>query len=218
MNVAELIDHTLLRPDATIGAIETHCREAVACRFAAVCVNPIWAAAAARLLTGSGVRVCAVVAFPFGATTTEVKIYEARRTIAAGAAEIDVVIDLGALKSGDLDRVGLDIENVAAACHDGGALCKAIIEAAMLTNDQKVAACTIARAAGADFVKTSTGFGGGGATVSDVALMRRIVGPAMGVKAAGGIRDLATLEAMLAAGATRIGTSAGVAIVRETLG
>jgi deoxyribose-phosphate aldolase len=215
MSVARVIDHTMLKPDATIHHIETLCSEAVACGFATACVNPVWVAAAARLLAGSGVGVCAVVAFPFGATTAEVKAYEARRAIAAGATEIDMVIDLGALKSGDLERVRLDIEGVAAACHDTGVLCKAIIETAVLSEDEKIAACRIARAAGADFVKTSTGFAVTGATVADVRLMRQVVGPAIGIKAAGGIRDLATVERMLAAGATRIGTSAGVAILRE---
>jgi deoxyribose-phosphate aldolase len=213
--VARLIDHTLLRPDATLAQIEALCREATACGFATACVNPTWVQTAARLVSGGPVGVCTVVAFPFGATTTEVKVYEARRAIAAGALEIDAVINIGALKSGQLAAVRIDVEDVVAACHDGGALCKVIIEAALLTDDEKAAACAVAEAAGADFVKTSTGFGGGGATTADVALIRRLVGPKMGIKAAGGIRDLETVETMIAAGATRIGTSAGVKIVEE---
>jgi deoxyribose-phosphate aldolase len=213
--VAQLIDHTLLRPDATRQDIEVLCREALAFHFANVCVNPTWVALAAHLLHGSGVGVCAVAAFPLGAATPDVKACEARRAIADGAREIDVVINIGALKSGERDSVLRDIEGVTAECREGRAISKVIIEAALLTDDEKVAACTIAKAAGADFVKTSTGLGPGGATVADVRLMRRVVGPAMGIKAAGGIRDLAMLEALVAAGATRIGTSAGVQIVRE---
>jgi deoxyribose-phosphate aldolase len=156
-----------------------------------------------------------VVGFPLGATTPDVKQYETRRVIFDGAREVDMVINVGALKSGDLRLVEQDIACVAGACRDAGVISKVIIEAALLTDDEKVTACTLAKAAGADFVKTSTGFGPGGATVADVALMRRVVGPDMGVKAAGGVRDLAGLQAMVAAGATRIGASAGVKIVRE---
>jgi deoxyribose-phosphate aldolase len=213
--VARLIDHTLLRPEATRDDIEALCREALDFKFANVCINPTWIKLAAHLLAGSGVGVCAVVGFPLGATTPDVKACEARRAIADGAREIDMVINVGALKSGNRDDVVCDIEAVTAACREGSSLTKAIIEAALLTDDEKIAACTLAKAAGADFVKTSTGFGPGGATTADVALIRRIVGPEMGIKAAGGIRDLATLEAMVAAGATRIGTSAGVKILRE---
>jgi deoxyribose-phosphate aldolase len=205
--LARLIDHTLLRPDATRQDIETLCREAVEHRFAAVCVNPAWVSRAAAMLQGSGVSVCSVVGFPLGAAAADVKAYEARRAIADGAREIDSVINIGALKSGHLDEVRLDIEAVMVACRKGGALSKVIIEAALLTHDEKVSACT-------DFVKTSTGFGPGGATVADVALMRRVVGREMGVKAAGGIRDLTRTLELVAAGATRIGTSAGVRIVR----
>lgn len=213
--VAKLIDYTLLRPEATRQNIETLCREALEFEFANVCINPVWVTLAAPLLHGSSVGVCAVVAFPLGATTADVKAYEARRAIAGGAHEIDMVLDIGGLKSGNAGDVRRDIEAVTNACRQGGALCKVIIEAALLTADEKVTACTLARAAGADFVKTSTGFGPGGATIADVALMRRMVGNEMGIKAAGRIRDLATLEQMVAAGATRIGTSAAVQIMQQ---
>jgi deoxyribose-phosphate aldolase len=213
--LAGLIDHTLLRPEATRQDIEILCREAVEHRFATVCVNPVWVPLATAILQGSGVGVCAVVAFPLGATTAGAKAHESCGAIVDGAREIDMVMNVGALKGGDLDAARRDIEAVAAACRKGGALCKVIIETALLTDDEKVAACAIAKAAGADFVKTSTGFGPGGATAADVALMRRAVGSEMGIKAAGGIRDLNTVQEMLAAGATRIGTSAGVRIVEE---
>jgi deoxyribose-phosphate aldolase len=216
--VAQLIDHTLLKADATAGEIDTLCAEAAEHRFATVCVNPVWVAAAARRLRGSGVGICSVVGFPLGATTPDVKAYETRRAIVDGASEIDMVINVGALKSGDLRLVEHDIDGVAAACRACGVTSKVIIEAALLTEDEKVTACTLAKAAGADFVKTSTGFGPGGATVADVALMRRVVGHAMGVKAAGGVRDLEQVQAMLAAGASRVGASAGVRIVRESHG
>ena len=163
-------------------------------------------------------RVCSVVGFPLGATTADAKHYETRRALFDGAREIDMVINVGALKSGDLRLVERDIEAVSAPCREIGALSKVIIEAALLTDEEKIAACTVAKAAGADFVKTSTGFGPGGATVADVALMRRVVGAEMGVKAAGGVRDLEGLQAMVAAGATRIGASAGVRIVQESRG
>jgi len=213
--LARVIDHTLLKPEAVRQDIETLCREAAEHRFAAVCVNPVWVPLAAAMLDRSGVSVCAVVGFPLGASTADVKAYEARRAIADGAREIDGVINIGALKSGDLDDLRADIEAITAACLDGGALSKVIIEAPLLTEEEKSTACVVARAAGADFVKTSTGFGPGGATAADVALMRRVVGDKMGVKAAGGIRDLKKTLEMLAAGATRIGTSSGVTIVRE---
>lgn len=217
-DVASLIDHTLLKAEATRAEIETLCREAREFRFATVCVNPTWVALCAKLLRGSGVGVCTVVGFPLGATTTDVKQYETRRVIFDGAAEVDMVINVGALKSGDLRTVEQDIEAVATACRDCGALSKVIIEAALLTDEEKVTAVTLAKAAGADFVKTSTGFAKSGATVEDVALMRRVVGPEMGVKAAGGVRDYEGLRAMQAAGATRVGASAGVRIVREARG
>ncbi|MEQ1575297.1 MAG: deoxyribose-phosphate aldolase [Vicinamibacterales bacterium] len=216
--VGTMIDHTLLKPDASREDIEALCREAAEYKFASVCVNPTWVSACVRLLRGGSVKVCSVVGFPLGATTPDTKHYETRRAIFDGATEIDMVINVGALKSGELHLVERDIEGVTAPCRDAGALSKVIIEAALLTDDEKVAACTLAKAAGADFVKTSTGFGPGGATVADVTLMRRVVGSAMGVKAAGGVRDLEGLKAMVAAGATRIGASAGVRIVQESRG
>jgi deoxyribose-phosphate aldolase len=216
--VAAMIDHTLLKPDATRQNIEELCREAAQFKFATVCVNPTWVALCARLLVGSGVGVCSVVGFPLGATTADVKGYETRRAIFDGASEIDMVINVGALKSGDLRVVERDIEAVTTPCRDCGALSKVIIEAALLTDDEKVTACTLAKAAGADYVKTSTGFGPGGATAADVALMRRVVGAEMGVKAAGGVRDLEGMKAMVAAGATRVGASAGVKIVQQARG
>jgi deoxyribose-phosphate aldolase len=217
-DVAGLIDHTLLKPDASQAEIEALCREARELKFATVCVNPTWVLTAARLLRGSSVGVCSVVGFPLGATTADVKQYETRRVIFDGATEVDMVINIGALKSGDLRTVERDIEAVAAACRDCGVLSKVIIEAALLTDEEKVTASTLAKAAGADYVKTSTGFAKHGATVDDVALMRRVVGPDMGVKAAGGVRDYAGLKAMQEAGATRIGASAGVKIVQESRG
>ena len=214
--VAAMIDHTLLKPDATRQEIETLCREAAQYEFASVCVNPTWVATCARLLQGSPVKVCSVVGFPFGATTADTKQFETRRAMFDGAREIDMVINVGALKSGDLRLVARDIEAVTGPCRESGAVSKVIIEAALLSDDEKVAACTLAKTAGADFVKTSTGFGPGGATVHDVALMRSVVGEDMGVKAAGGVRNLRGLQAMVAAGATRIGASAGVRIVQES--
>jgi deoxyribose-phosphate aldolase len=216
--VASMIDHTLLKPDASRQEIETLCREAAEYSFASVCVNPTWVATCARLLQGTVVRTCSVVGFPLGATTADTKHYETRRVIFDGAREVDMVINVGALKSGDLRLVERDIEAVAAACREAGVVSKVIIEAALLSDEEKVTACTLAKAAGADFVKTSTGFGPGGATVADVALMRRVVGDEMGVKAAGGVRDLEGLKAMVAAGATRVGASAGVRIVQESRG
>jgi deoxyribose-phosphate aldolase len=216
--VARLIDHTLLRPDATAGDIDQLCREAAEHGFATVCVNPFWVARAAARLGGLATGVCAVVGFPLGATTADIKHAESRRVLADGAREVDMVINIGALKSGDLHAVERDIAAVVDPCRRAGAVSKVIIEAAYLSDDEKVAACTLAKAAGADFVKTSTGFGPGGATAADVALMRRVVGEEMGVKAAGGVRDLESLNAMVAAGATRVGASAGVKIVAESRG
>jgi deoxyribose-phosphate aldolase len=216
--VSSLIDHTLLKPDATRQDLEKLCREAAEFRFATVCVNPVWVAFCAAQLRHSSVGVCTVVGFPLGATTADVKNYETRRVIFDGAREVDMVINVGALKSGDVRTVERDIEAVAQPCRDAGVLSKVIIEAALLTDDEKVTACTLAKAAGADYVKTSTGFGPGGATVADVALMRRVVGADMGVKAAGGVRDLDGLMAMVAAGATRVGASAGVKIVQQSRG
>jgi deoxyribose-phosphate aldolase len=218
LGIAGMIDHTLLKPDATRRDIEELCREAAQFEFATVCVNPAWVALAARRLAGTKVGVCSVVGFPLGATTCDVKGYETRRAIFDGAREIDMVINVGALKSGDLRVVERDIESVTMPCREAGILSKVIIEAALLTDDEKVTACTLAKAAGADYVKTSTGFGPGGATAADVALMRRVVGAEMGVKAAGGVRDLEGLKAMVAAGATRVGASAGVKIVQQAQG
>ncbi|HFD39523.1 MAG TPA: deoxyribose-phosphate aldolase [Anaerolineae bacterium] len=212
--IARYIDHTLLKPDATQDQIAQLCYEARKYGFAAVCVNPVNVKLCAQLLQGTPVHVCTVVGFPLGATPPEVKAYEAQQAIADGATEVDMVINIGALKSKDYALVERDIATVARVCHTGGALLKVIIEAALLTDEEKVIACQLAKAAGADYVKTSTGFGPGGATVHDVALMRRAVGPEMGVKAAGGIHSYEEAEAMIAAGATRIGASAGVKIVQ----
>ncbi len=216
-NIARYIDHTLLKADATRAQITQLCREAREYRFAAVCVNPIHARLCADLLKDSGVAVACVVGFPLGATSPEVKAYEAHQAAQNGATEIDMVINIGALKDGDYSLVERDIAEVVRVCHDGDAVCKVIIEAALLTEQEKVKACELAQKGGADYVKTSTGFGPGGATVADVALMRRVVGPNMGVKAAGGIRSLADAQAMIEAGASRIGASAGVKIVQEVL-
>ncbi len=216
--IARYIDHTLLRPEATASQIRQLCAEAAQYGFAAVCVNPTWVRLCAELLGNTPVKVCTVVGFPLGATLPEVKAYETRRAIRLGAVEIDMVINIGALKSGDYALVERDIAGVVEACHEEGAHSKVIIEAALLADEEKVQACTLSKSAGADFVKTSTGFGPGGATVADVALMRRVVGPALGVKAAGGIRSFQEAEAMVRAGATRIGASASVRIVQEAAG
>ena len=216
--VARLIDHTLLKPDATRQEIERLCAEAAQHGFATVCVNPAWVATCAGLLRGTSVGVCSVVGFPLGATVADVKHFETHRVIFDGAREVDMVINIGALKSGDLRTVERDIEAVSTPCRAAGVTSKVIIEAAYLTDEEKVAACSLAKAAGADFVKTSTGFGPSGATVADVALMRRVVGQEMGVKAAGGVRGLDDLKAMVAAGASRVGASAGVKIVQESTG
>jgi deoxyribose-phosphate aldolase len=211
--VAAMIDHTVLKADATEAQVRKLCEEARAYGFGAVCVNAAYVALCRQLLEGTAVAIAAVVGFPLGATLSEVKAYEAQRAIAAGATEIDMVLLVGALKDRRYDAVFRDVETVAQTCHALGAELKVIIEAAMLTDEEKVAACILSQEAGADFVKTSTGFGPGGATLADVALMRRTVGPDMGLKAAGGIRTYADAIAMIAAGATRIGASAGVAIV-----
>jgi deoxyribose-phosphate aldolase len=212
-DLARFIDHTLLRPDATAADIDRLCDEAREFGFAAVCVNPTWVQRCAQRLRGSGVGVASVVGFPFGAGTTEVKALEARRAIRDGAREIDMVINVGALKSGDYDLVRRDIEKVSDACREAGAISKVIIEAALLTDEEKVVSSHLAKAAKADFVKTSTGYGPGGATVHDVLLMRETVGPKLGIKAAGGIRSAEDVREMIAAGATRIGASASVQIV-----
>ena len=215
-DIARLIDHTLLKPEASRAQIEALCREAREHGFATVCVNPAWVSLCEGLLRGSSTRVCTVVGFPLGATLAEVKAFEAARVVGLGACEVDMVINVGALKSADYRLVERDIAGVVDASRGGGALVKVIIEAALLDDDEKVKACILARAAGADFVKTSTGFGPGGATTADVALMRRVVGPEMGVKAAGGVRDLQSAKALIAAGADRIGASVGVKIVQES--
>lgn len=212
-DLAGFIDHTLLKPDATSGDIDRLCDEARDYGFAAVCVNPTWVKRAADRLRGTDVKVASVVGFPFGATPPEIKAMEARRAIRDGAREIDMVINIGALRSGDEDLVRREIEKVADSCHESGARLKVIIEAAMLTDEQKVVASHLAKAGRADFVKTSTGFGPGGATIEDVLLMRETVGPTMGLKAAGGIRTAEDVREMIAAGATRIGASAGVKIL-----
>ncbi len=212
-SLAPFIDHTILRPDATEDQVRRHCEEARAHGFASVCVNPIHVALVARALAGSGVRTCSVVGFPFGATPSANKTSETARAVADGATEIDMVIDIGALKDGRENAVRDDIAAVKQAC--GGNLLKVIIETCLLEDAQKIAACRLAAEAGADFVKTSTGYGGGGATLHDVALMRKAVGDGLGVKASGGIRDATAAHAMIAAGATRIGASSGVALVTE---
>jgi deoxyribose-phosphate aldolase len=213
LDMARYIDHTLLKPEATAADIDQLCREAEEYHFASVCINPTWVKRAAESLRGSSVPVCTVIGFPFGATTPEVKAMEARRALRDGARELDMVINVGALKSGDHDLVLKDIEKVVDAAHEAGALCKVILETALLTDEEKVIASSLAKQAKADFVKTSTGFGPGGATVYDVALMRETVGPEMGVKASGGVRTASDAEDMIAAGATRIGASAGIIIV-----
>jgi deoxyribose-phosphate aldolase len=217
-SIASYIDHTLLKPDATAAEVDKLCDEARKHRFASVCVNGTWARRCGEILAGSGVAVCCVVGFPLGASVPEVKSYEARRAIEDGACEIDMVLNVGALKSGDHEFVRRDIAGVAEVCHKLGAKLKVILETALLTDPEKVKACELARLAGADFVKTSTGFSKGGATAADVELMRKTVGPAMGVKASGGIRDAQDAKTMIAAGATRLGASASVAIVQGARG
>jgi len=211
--LAGMIDHTLLKPDATPEQVRKLCAEAVEYGFYAVCVNPVNVELAARLVQGSPVRVCSVVGFPLGANTTEIKVREAERAIADGAHEVDMVLNVGALKAGALEVVEEDIAAVVKAAHTGGALCKVILETGLLSDAEKVEACRRAVSAGADFVKTSTGFGPGGATAADIALMRRTVGPRVGVKASGGIRTYEAAREMVEAGATRIGASASVQIV-----
>src|SRR3989442_10264076 len=216
--VARYIDHTLLKPEATRVEILKVCEEGVRFGFASVCINPIWVREAACALRASGVKVCTVIGFPLGANAPDTKSYEARRAIFDGASELDMVINIGALKSGDHDLVSRDIRSVVEVAHEVGYICKVIMETARLTDDEKVSACLIAKEAGADFVKTSTGFSKGGATAADVALMRRVVGGEMGVKASGGVRDLKQAQEMIQAGATRIGASVGVKIIQEAVG
>src|SRR5881296_4548981 len=215
---AGLVDHTLLKPEATESEIKRLCEEAAEYHFASVCVNPTWVRACACHLQGSGVPVCTVIGFPLGATLADVKAYEARRAIMDGAREVDMVINVGALKSGDDCLVENDIRSVVQVAHEYGVTCKVIIETALLTDDEKVRACRAAKDAGADFVKTSTGFAKGGATVADIALMRRVVGSELGVKASGGVKSMADARAMVEAGATRIGASVGVKIAQEAAG
>ncbi len=217
--IAKYIDHTLLRPDATFEQVTKLCQEAKEFGFASVCVNPFYVRHCAGLLRGTSVKVCTVIGFPLGANVAETKALEARRAIREGATEVDMVINVGALKGGRDDIVYRDIRAVVEAAMDGGALCKCILETALLSDDEKVRACQAARRARADFVKTSTGFGPGGATADDVALMAQAVsGTKMGVKASGGIRNYQDAEQMIRAGATRIGASAGVRIVKESQG
>jgi deoxyribose-phosphate aldolase len=215
--LASRIDHTLLKPDATPEDIDRLCAEALRFGFATVCINPTWVKHAARLLAGSRVEVCTVVAFPVGAMAGHLKAHLARSAVRDGAREIDMPINIGLLKSGEVEEVAGEIRGLIEVSREGAVkiATKIIIECGLLTEAEKVIASRLAQTAGADYVKTSTGFGWGGATAEDVALIRRAVGAEMGIKAAGGIRDLTSVEAMLAAGATRIGTSAGVGILEE---
>lgn len=213
LSMAGMIDHTLLKPDATPDKITQLCMEARKYNFASVCVNPFYVKLCADLLRGSPVKVCCVVGFPLGATIPEVKVIEARMAIENGASEIDMVINIGALKARDSALVARDIRGVVTTAHAAGALVKVIIEACLLTDEEKVLACLLSKEAGADYVKTSTGFSTGGATVQDIILMRQTVGPEMGVKAAGGIHSREDAEKLVKAGATRIGASAGIKIV-----
>jgi deoxyribose-phosphate aldolase len=216
-DIARCIDHTLLKPDATEDDIKRLCAEAREYQFASVCVSPSYVPLAAKELQNSPVKVCTVVGFPSGSHMPEIKALEARRAIRDGAKEIDMVINIGALKSKNYDWVYRDIRMVVEACEDGGAICKVIIETGYLTDEEKIKACELAKKARAHFVKTSTGFGPGGATVHDVKLMKQVVGDAgMGVKASAGIRDYETAKQMILAGADRIGASAGVKIVQGT--
>jgi deoxyribose-phosphate aldolase len=214
--LAAMIDHTLLRADATREEILQVCAEARAHSFASVCVNSGWVSLVARELRGSSVKTCTVVGFPLGAMVTAAKVFEAEETIRCGATEVDMVLNVGLLRAGENLAVEKDIRAVAEACHRGGAILKVILETALLNDAQKITACKLCVAAGADFVKTSTGFSKGGATAKDIALMRQTVGPGLGVKASGGIRTLADARTMLAAGASRIGASASVRIVQES--
>jgi len=215
VDLAKYIDHTALKPETTAADIDQLCEEAEQYAFASVCVNPAWVKRASKNLRGREVKVCSVVGFPLGAATAEIKAMEARRAIRDGAREVDMVINVGALKSGDHETVLTEIEKVVDSAHEAGALVKVILETSLLDDEEKVIASSLAKKAKADFVKTSTGFSGGGATVYDVALMRETVGPDMGVKASGGVRTASDVEDMIAAGATRIGASAGVQIVSE---
>ncbi len=212
--IAKMIDHTLLKQNATSAQIAQLCEEAIQHGFASVCVNPVHVHACAELLNESAPKVCTVIGFPLGASASSVKSYETEIALKDGAEEIDMVINIGALREGNNDFVRSDIEGVVKTAHAKNAIVKVIIETVFLTDAEKEIACTLAKEAGADFVKTSTGFAGGGATADDIALMRRVVGAEMGVKASGGVRTLEDAQAMIAAGATRLGASAGVKIVQ----
>lgn len=214
MNLAAMIDHTLLRPGATKQEITKLTEEAKNYKFASVCVNPTWVEYAAQQLQGTKVKVCTVIGFPLGATTSETKAFETKDAIDKGATEIDMVINIGALKDNNNELVEKDIRAVVTAAQ-GQVLVKVIIETCLLTEEEKIRACTLAVTAGANYVKTSTGFSTGGATVADVALMRKTVGEQVGVKASGGVHNLADMKKLVAAGATRIGASSGVKIIQE---
>jgi len=214
--IAALIDHTILKPEAVRADVERVCREALEYGFAAVCVNPCWVQLVSGMLSRSAVSVCSVIAFPFGATSTGAKVAESEIAIREGARELDMVLNIGALRSGDLALVRDDIGSVVFAAHEHGASVKVILETCLLIDEQIITACHIAQEAGADYVKTSTGFASGGATTSAVGLMRRTVGHSTGVKASGGIRTLEDFEKMVAAGASRIGASAGIQIVNAS--
>lgn len=216
--LAQMIDHTLLKQNASREDILKVCDEAREYKFKSVCVNPLWVSTVREALAGTGVLTCSVIGFPFGATPTAVKVFETKQAIADGANEIDMVIDIAAALRGDREALVADISAIANAAHEGDAILKVIFETAMLTEEAKVLACEASVEAGADFVKTSTGFGGGGATVEDIVLMRKTVGPDMGVKASGGVRSREDALAMIEAGATRLGASSGIAIVRGELG
>ncbi|MDR6437227.1 deoxyribose-phosphate aldolase [Paenarthrobacter nicotinovorans] len=217
-NIASYIDHTLLKPEASEADVLKVCAEAIEYRFKSVCVNPVWVKTVTKALKGSGVLTCSVIGFPLGATPSDVKSFEARGAVLDGADEIDMVINMASARANDKGALVDDIKAVAETVHAGEAILKVIIETSMLNDEQKVIACEAAVEAGADFVKTSTGFNGGGATVEDVTLMRKTVGPDIGVKASGGVRSLADAQAMIAAGATRIGASSGIAIVKGEQG
>ena len=216
-DIAGMIDHTLLKPDATADQIAQLCYEARKYKFASVCVNPTHVKLSAELLQGTQVDICTVIGFPLGASSPEVKAFETQTALKDGATEIDMVLNIGALKAGDLTLVARDIHEVVKVGHAAGAIVKVIIETSLLNDEEKVTACLLAKEAGADFVKTSTGFSGGGATIEDVNLMRRVVGPEMGVKASGGVRDFEDAQNMVEAGATRLGASAGVKIIQGQL-
>ena len=217
-SIAALIDHTLLKPEATAADIRKVCEEARKYAFASVCVNPYWVPLVAHELAGSSVKVCSVVGFPLGASATASKVNETQDAVKDGAEEIDMVVNIGELRAGNHRGVEDDIRAVVSAAHATGAIVKVILENCLLDESQKVAACKLAKNAGADFVKTSTGFSTGGATVEDVALLRRTIGPDMGVKASGGVRTLEDLKKMVAAGATRIGASSSVKIIEAAGG